>query len=684
MTVNGERMNKAKISDKSQKLITFMGYWWVSFSVIFGIVQLSQFAFSYTIDIWWLGLILVMAILVLSTIISCLLLKFFPHILDKIFDKLPEEKKYIDLSEEEKSAALKAIIYSSLSNCENDETLLTPLKILCDENAKNDDVLQAIRVGIINSPIFHRLGKSKVRAINGVYTLFALEKAEERRLVEHGEACYIRNYVLINDLGWEISRLSDDEYTEFKDYIISQNLSKLLVRNYGFDLGNIQKTLAINNIEKAKKELEENGSHEPLRAQALRHLLNIDDNYYVEDNLREFNKIISEIKNDDDRKEMQGNACYLRAVHAISHLSDNGTEQANEKFFCDALQYIQAAQRYYMSLSTIDNERISKCYNVKGKLFYKYSMVIQSLTTKKEYLNKALVEFENGLKESKRLLRYDQILRNLLSLTEIYGNDKLDTCDKGESISYAKEGLKIAETLKNYTYKTKFLKYYKPRHIIIIRHGESEKNINKIVNGEGKLTQFGRETITDRTQMIKNYLDNYGYKNISIYGHKKCQVSETIDIIKSILPIPEDRCRKDVDALRPTDMGKLKGVSESNEECKNYLLTLERWRNGAISVENMVKELQAEEVESFWARAENFIESIKNDSQVECAIVVCTTSVAILLTHYLTMINYTSERYRHIDVPLGGIIHFVETTDKNKYEIVNKESLTNINFAGIE
>lgn len=669
-----------KISDKSQRIITFMGYWWVTFSVIFGIVQLSQWAFGYTIQKWWIGLIFFIVVLILSTGIAYLLLKLFPNILDKIFNKLPESKKYFDISKDEELTALKAIIYSNLSNCENDETLLVPLKMLCGENASNDDLLQSIRVGLINSPLFHRLGKMETRALNGVYTLFALEKTVSRRLIKSRSAkyCYVKNYILINDLGWCLSQLSDDDYNDFQEYL--KNVSSLydfISQNSYFDFSKTQKENAIDNIEKAKKDLEDAGSHEKLVAQAIRHLLNIDSNYYTEENLTKLNKVINRIKNDDDKLEMQGHSFYLRAVHAISYLSLDVSQNQNNENFKSALNYINKAQECYESLSMIDRERLAKCYNVRGKLFLKYSKVVSA---KSDYLDKAILEFENGLYESKNLMRYDQTLRNLLSLTEIYGNAKLNCYNHDKSTTYAKEGIRIAETLKNYTYKVKFLSYYRPKHIILIRHGESQKNIDKVVNGEGPLTEFGRRTIDTRAKMIKSYLEKYNYNDITIYGHNKCQVRETIEILKDTLCVPEDNCRFN-DELRPTDMGVLKGVKESNEESKAHLLILEQWRNRAISAEELTEALGAEEASSYWQRAERFVSSIVND---ECAIVVCTTSIAILLTHYLTSPNYTSDRYVHIDVPLGGIIHFAETIDEGKYEIVNRESLININFVKVE
>ncbi len=669
-----------KISDKSQRIITFMGYWWVTFSVIFGIVQLSQWAFGYTIQKWWIGLILFIVVLILSTGIAYLLLKLFPNILDKIFNKLPESKKYFDISKEEELTALKAIIYSNLSNCENDETLLVPLKMLCRENASNDDLLQSIRVGLINSPLFHRLGKMETRALNGVYTLFALEKAVSERLIKSRSAkyCYVKNYILINDLGWCLSQLSDADYIDFQEYL--KNVSSLyafILQNSYFDFSKTQKENAIDNIEKAKKDLEDAGSHEKLVAQAIRHLLNIDSNYYTEENLAKLNKVISRIKNDDDKLEMQGHAYYLRAVHAISYLSLDVSQNQNKDNFESALNYINQAQECYESLSMIDRERLAKCYNVRGKLFLKYSKVISA---KSDYLDKAILEFEKGLYESKNLMRYDQILRNLLSLTEIYGNAELDCYNSNIATTYAKEGIRIAETLKNYTYKVKFLSYYRPKHIILIRHGESQKNIDKVVNGEGHLTEFGQRTVYTRAKMIKSYLEKYNYNDITIYGHDKYQVRETIDILKNTLCVPEDKCRFN-DELRPTDMGVLKGVKESNEESKAHLLILEQWRNRAISAEELTEALGAEKASSYWQRAERFVASIVND---ECAIVVCTTSIAILLTHYLMTPNYTSDRYVHIDVPLGGIIHFAETIDEGKYEIVNRESLTNINFVKVE
>ena len=455
-----------KISDTSQKIITFFGYWWVTFSVIFGVVQLSQWAFNYTINIWWVGLILFVFVFVISTGISFLLLKLFPNILDKIFNKLPENKKYYNISKEEELTALKAIIYSNLSSLKNDDTLLLPLKILCEGNVSNDELLQSIRVGLINSPLFHRLGKTSARVLNGIYTLFALNKAVSKQLIKINSAkyCYVKNYVLINDLGWSLAKLTDSEYNELKNLINNtQILQEFLIKSTYLALGKSQKQTAIENIEKAKKELCETHSHEKLMAQAIRHLLNIEENYYNENNLIELDKVISKIKNDNDKLEMQGNACFLRAVHKISELSLNVSPIENEKKFNIALEYINSAQVYFESMNPVDKERLTKCFNVKGKLYLKYSEFVKS---DESLIRKAIEEFKNGLDNSRDILRYDQVLRNLLSLAEIYGNKNTKIFNLDESTKYAKEGIRIAETLNNNEFKLKFLNYYKPKHII--------------------------------------------------------------------------------------------------------------------------------------------------------------------------------------------------------------------------
>ncbi|MCM1368081.1 MAG: histidine phosphatase family protein [Roseburia sp.] len=674
-----QKNSKYKISDKSQRVITFFGYWWVTFSVLFGLIQLSQWAFNYVMPNWWIGLILFIVVCAISTGISFLLLKQFPNILDKIFNKLPENRKYYDISKEEELVALKAIIYSNLSSLENDETLLLPLKILCEGNVSKEEILQSIRVGLINSSLFHRLGKKTARVLNGIYTLYALEKAVSNQILKETSAryCYVKNYILINDLGWGLSNLSDEEYSDLKHYVNTiPELSDLLLNHSNLSFDKPQKNKAIENIESAKRDLLGTHSHEKLIAQAIRHLLNIDENYYTENNLKELDATIDKIKNDDDRLEMKGNACYLRAVHTILSLSLDVSRDENQKNFNRALNYIIEAQDYYESLTDIDDERVAKCFNVKGKLYLKYAEIVPT----ENFVNKAVFEFERGLKRAKRLMRYDQVLRNLLSLVEIFNDEVLSVHDNNKSISYAKEGIKISETLKNKDYKLKFLNYYRPKHIILIRHGESEKNIDKVVNGEGHLTEFGKRTIMLRATLIKDYLKKYKYKNISIYGHDKLQVRDSIDILKNVLSISNDKCYF-IEELKPTDMGILKGVKESDEQYKSYLTILEQWRNRSISIEDLTKALKTEAVDSYWNRANNIVSLIKEN---ECSVVVCTTSMAILLTHYLTNSEYSSNRYVHIDVPLGGIIHFVQSMDENKYELINKESLTNINFVNIE
>ena len=669
---------KYMISEKSQRVITFLGYWWVVFSVLFGIVQLTQWSFDYRITIWWVGLILFVVVLLISTGVALLLLFLFPHILDRVFKKLPDEKKYYNITPEDESTALKAIIYSSLSNNENDEMLVLPIKLMIKKSTlSNEDLMQALRIGLINSPIFHRLGKRLTRVINGCYTLLALDYAVAQQLIRitSDQYCYTKNYVLINDLGWSLSQLNDDEYLKLKKYIKSQNELKELCSKYDYlSFNKTQREQAISIIETAKEEIIDSGTHEKLLAQCFRHLISINTEcYYTEENLNALTQTIKRIKNDDDKTEMEGNALYLRAVHMISALSLCISNKQRKETLEIALKYINSAQSKYEALYSKGTEKTCKCYNVRGKLYLQYSKYVIS---KMDYLRKASMEFEKGVVASKKILRYDQILINMLALSEMFGESSSPIFDSEKAKRYAKEGVSISKGLKNYEYEIQFLNYFKPKHIILLRHGESQKNIDRIINGEGPLTQYGKKTINKRSETINEYLLKYKLKDVKIYGYDKIQVQQTVNILKETLQINTDSCFY-TNELKPIDMGILRQKKESDKSLTEYLAILEEWREQNVSADELSMLLEAESYGEYWKRAEKFISSVADN---ECTIVVCTTSVAILLTHYLIDPTYMPSQYAHIDIPLGGIIHFVETVDEGKFEITNKESKLNINY----
>lgn len=681
---------KSKISNKSQQVITYFGYWWVSFSVIYGIIQLVTFSFNISVTFWWVGLIILSAVLLITSLIAFLFVKLFPNILDKIFNKLPEDKKYYDIPVDEQLSNLKEIIYSSLCNSDNDESLLASLKS-CIENSDDESLLKARNITFTNSSLFHRLGKEYVRVLNGLYSLLVLSKLKSKSLIKEysREYVYRKNYILINDLGWSLTKLTDLEWDSLIDIIDNDNNPELKKVNSLYnviDKNHSQCINAVNNIYSALSELEQNKkSYAKLLAQAIRHLINIDftnadinasnprkiktqfsDSHSLLINLE---NVIKLIRNDDDRNEMWGHYYYINAIKKIK-ISSTAYSYNKMKELEEADKFIKKAKNCFANFKNVDEERLLKCLNVEATIFINQADI--NKTENEKLISKAITVLEEALNKAKKLMRYDQVLRNLKTLVEICPNEK--------AIQYAKEGFITAEILRNETYKKEFLKYYKPKHIILIRHGESDKNLDKIINGEGHLTESGSESIVHKAEQIKKYLNKYNYKEIKIYGHSKLQVNETIQLISKTLKISAENCIYS-DLLKPTDMGILRCKSETDNSLKESLTILDKWRNHTITIEELTETLNAERAIDFWQRANQFIENICDN---ECSIIVCTTSIAILLAHYLTDSEYNSQTYCHINVPLGGIIHFVKSANKSGYELVNKEAITNINFSSIE
>lgn len=252
--------------------------------------------------------------------------------------------------------------------------------------------------------------------------------------------------------------------------------------------------------------------------------------------------------------------------------------------------------------------------------------------------------------------------------------------EQGSSISiidYAQKGYSYAKRLKNEKYEKIFKTYISQKHIILIRHCESEKNINKTINGIGKLTDYGKQIMTKKGLMIKNYLAIHGIYDteIKLYGYQNTQTEESLFLLSGILPGAETVYDE---RLAPTNMGVLKSQNEADVISSEAYIELERWRNRQIPVNKLSIE-DMEKPKDFWLRAVPFIEAIIGN---KCSIVVCTTSIAILLTHILLKNNYDTDTYMCIDVPLGGMIHFID--DGDGYVLHNRDLLTNIAFQRLD
>lgn len=653
--------------DIKKAIITVAGYFWFSLTFIWMIFEITEFSF-YTESELRGNKGVFISVFFVSIILAILIYQLYPTF-EEIFDRRKSDgEKYTYISQDNKYLMSKMLIHSNLNYMNDDMSLLDPI---CDKLFFEKDYDEAIRIGIFNSSILLRLDKHYLRVINGLYILDALDKWVKYNggSKESNKYKYIENFVRINDLGWSLYSLEKNKIIMLLEFIERNNDLKYINDNYLREELSLEnyKDIVVNELTSRKQRLIKKKCFYKLVCQSLRHLSSIHPLQAEREGALELlEKYCGKIKNYKDSIEMKSNLLYLKGKIKFK-------ESETSSDLEEAINYIKKASNGYKKIG--DADRYVKCYGLRGDV-YKARAHLDSKKRDPKFLKLAYDCYYEGYIECRKISRYDGLIKNLKGYIElaevldIMGNDILIN---------SRIGLKIAKITQNQRDITYFRSICKPNHIILIRHGESKKNIDKIINGEGDLTEDGKARILIKAQDIKEYLDRHNITNdeVKIYGQDKKQVTQSIRIFSEFFP--EAKCVYD-DNLRPTKMGVLfeKSEDQLNVNASKSYKSLIKWRNKEISAAEICID-GMEDKESYWSRAEKVYDEIEDNT---CSIVVCTTSVAILLTHYILGNDVDSDNYKCFDVPLGGIIHFINNF--NMYELCNKDHLTNIKFTDIE
>lgn len=179
------------------------------------------------------------------------------------------------------------------------------------------------------------------------------------------------------------------------------------------------------------------------------------------------------------------------------------------------------------------------------------------------------------------------------------------------------------------------------KFIILVRHSQAHKNINKEHGGNGSgLTLQG---IND-TVLLSKELIAQGFELKEIIYSSKPQCEETANILSEYLQIPK---RKDI-ILKPISLGIIDGLSDKDVEKKYPEISknITSWRNGDIEINKLIIP-NMEDKEVFYKRGKEMISKIIEDNQSK--ILVLTRSLLVLITSVL--LNRTTEKggnYREI------------------------------------
>lgn len=184
--------------------------------------------------------------------------------------------------------------------------------------------------------------------------------------------------------------------------------------------------------------------------------------------------------------------------------------------------------------------------------------------------------------------------------------------------------------------------------IHLLRHSESFKNLGDRHGGNGEdLTHKGRAYSQAIANLIKKQIH---FENRNIICNESIQVIQTTEIISNELNTPFVTEK----AINGLDLGIISGLS--NTDCKHKYpdeyLKMEQWRKGEASM-NKIQFKGGEDPSVFYRRVLSFLSKPTLDDKD--IIIICTTSVYIMILNILTMVNdFNPQAYRNIPVPIGA------------------------------
>jgi len=189
------------------------------------------------------------------------------------------------------------------------------------------------------------------------------------------------------------------------------------------------------------------------------------------------------------------------------------------------------------------------------------------------------------------------------------------------------------------------------RNILLVRHFESVKNIMDCHGGLGyALTKKGISQLNDVVIVLNNLIKNM--PDSSLHHSPSIQVAETAALISSRYGI----CPIEHMELKSAYLGPLDAISnkQANDMFPDAYRLMSLWRERKIEIHSL-SNIGIENPESFWNRVALVISSL----HTELNIIVCSTSIMILLAHMLRGVSYLpGNGYLHIPISNGQTIDF--------------------------
>jgi broad specificity phosphatase PhoE len=213
-------------------------------------------------------------------------------------------------------------------------------------------------------------------------------------------------------------------------------------------------------------------------------------------------------------------------------------------------------------------------------------------------------------------------------------------------------------------------------YLLLIRHTESEKNINNQFSSENddeKLTEAGEQNALYLVYKIRKFINSHKLFCKNIYSANSARARGTAKILADELHL--NLCFED--ALRSTKPGFLSGKSEEEALKSNpeYMKQLELFRKGLYNAYNFTVAEGKEPKKEFEKRVSDCIQNILSDKSETIKIIIAHRSsiTSILMEFARKHYNYPTNFSGYVQLDLGYISLLKKDKDNN-WEILKVNS----------
>lgn len=207
--------------------------------------------------------------------------------------------------------------------------------------------------------------------------------------------------------------------------------------------------------------------------------------------------------------------------------------------------------------------------------------------------------------------------------------------------------------------------------IVLLRHGESEKNIKTKLSSsmsKERLTQKGVNQATQYADLIKVFLERNNLNVKNIYCADSSRGIETASIIADILQAQV----LSYSSLKSFSVGNYAGMSESALKRIDplFINNLKLYRKGLVNSYDIIYEGSKETLQQYEKCVIDTVEGIvTNDERENCKIIVMHRSAltATLLSFARRFYNYPPNFYGYVQINLGTLSVIDYSIDEAKF-----------------